>query len=735
MALAPATGSAALATRYNSKPVALTISGGVSLGSYEAGVNWALVRVLRETNAKLEAVTGASAGNINTVLTAYSWCGLDSKVQKPEESLFWNAWIPVDIDNLAPREFETGYADGDGVFSRSAFDSALDYVKKVSKTVAPADCSLRLGITLSKREAGLVTIDAGTKNLKIPAMRYVVPFKAAASAGQQLKFLSPAEAEINAWTIEELGLHLLPGPPGAEFTLEEPLLDYVQAASAFPYAFGSMNLKYWERRSECSTAPPKYVSDSGVFLDGGVFDNVPVGLALRLLAGGQSTQEGSFVIYIDPDQRRNGTPRSVEEQVAPLAGVDSTRAFLASAVGSARKQELQTVARYDLSKQELKNVEFRLTGRTTNVFGEYYAAFGAFTDRRFREMDFYLGIFDGMTSAAEWDCELKAPPLNTCVVDAVMDMRDQLALASQSPLATYVVDRLLVSTYPTEASVRGVSPTLPDAPAQKGGIKPMEVKLMMDVFTASEQDSFTGLLSALNKASEKAEVEWNSPIIDDAAGFAATYVNRILLRALTLERSNQDRTSIRVLAAASLITRSMIPQRDFEWDPSTIPDGHGRENYLTLGTGIAHALPYYLGFEFMPKGEFGFRAQWRPTWAPGSRVRLMAPVDASWMGSSNGFRLGLGVGTKILLHNGAGFSMDLAGGVGVWQRGLASSSENFPQSVWDAGDVSLQGGLTIFESLRVGYSFHTGPRLHSVSLGLIDFNGIAYWLTRVASGN
>ena len=66
---------------------ALTISGGVSLGSYEAGLNWAVVRFLRlrerefndprallpSRRPNLVAVTGASAGSINALLAAVLW--------------------------------------------------------------------------------------------------------------------------------------------------------------------------------------------------------------------------------------------------------------------------------------------------------------------------------------------------------------------------------------------------------------------------------------------------------------------------------------------------------------------------------------------------------------------------------------------------------------------------------------------------------------------------------------
>ena len=61
---------------------ALTLSGGVSLGSYEAGLNWALVRVFRadmgdmllRRRPRLVGVTGASAGSINALLVAALYC-------------------------------------------------------------------------------------------------------------------------------------------------------------------------------------------------------------------------------------------------------------------------------------------------------------------------------------------------------------------------------------------------------------------------------------------------------------------------------------------------------------------------------------------------------------------------------------------------------------------------------------------------------------------------------------
>ncbi|MBM7113473.1 patatin-like phospholipase family protein [Archangium primigenium] len=725
--LSPRPGLAEYKTNYADRPVALTISGGVSLGSYEAGVNWALVRVLREANAELVTVTGASAGNINTLLTAYSWCGVDPQFQTPEQSLFWKSWIPVGLDKLMPRnQFESGYADkNEGLFTRTAFQESLAHLAAISSLQAQQDCALRLGITLSKRDPGTLVIPAGKKDLDIPAMRYVVPFKAAAAKGQQLKFSAPTVDEIEAWNIKNLGLHLIPGEPGVEFPLDPQLRDYVLAASAFPYAFGSLWLSYW--------APSKngggYASDTGVFLDGGVFDNIPVGLSLQLLTEGATTAPApgtrqGLIFDIDPDQRRQSFPPASTPGNVPLAGIASVTAFLDGAVSSARKYELQTLERYGL-----RNAELRLTDRTTNVFGEYYFAFGAFTEQRFREMDFYLGLFDGLMSAAEWSCETVTAPLEQCVVGEVLAMKQQLQLASRSPISAYVVDRLLTWLYPAESGRRKVTPD-PSGIGPQGDLTAPEVEVMLDVLTTREYGSFAELLDALRTTGSDKGVEWDAPVIAHPHGFFAEYSNRALTRALTIERANGTAGVIRPLAFANLVARSMAPQLEFEWDPSTIPDG--RDGFATPAATVGHLLPYYLGFEFFPSGEFGFRAQWRPTVPLSSRWRLTFPVEAAWLGVSHGSRVGAGLGAKLMLASSVGMSADVAVGGGLWGRELVDRVRADSTTLWV--DPSLQAGLTLFESFRVGYTYHPGPQLHGISLGLNDFNGIAYWLGRTVVG-
>src|SRR5215469_2523486 len=84
---------------------ALTLSGGVSLGSYEAGLNWALVRVFRaemhemllRRQPRLVGVTGASAGSINALLAAALYCETDEAAARAsiDGTPLRSAWLHV----------------------------------------------------------------------------------------------------------------------------------------------------------------------------------------------------------------------------------------------------------------------------------------------------------------------------------------------------------------------------------------------------------------------------------------------------------------------------------------------------------------------------------------------------------------------------------------------------------------------------------------------------------------
>ena len=88
----------------------MVISGGVSLGAYESGYNWAMIKMLSKIrdNSKLakpelHAVAGASAGSINALMTAMYWCQKEDVPLRNsvEDNLFYETWGKLGIEDLA----------------------------------------------------------------------------------------------------------------------------------------------------------------------------------------------------------------------------------------------------------------------------------------------------------------------------------------------------------------------------------------------------------------------------------------------------------------------------------------------------------------------------------------------------------------------------------------------------------------------------------------------------------
>ncbi|HLL53689.1 MAG TPA: hypothetical protein VK447_09095, partial [Myxococcaceae bacterium] len=173
--------------------VAVTISGGISLGSYEAGYNWALVRYIKSRGAAgrkpndpaplaLVGVTGASAGSINTMLTAVAYCQTAAvdRAESPFDNIFYKAWVPVGLHVLLPAD-ATRYEDADAVLSRKAFEQAeRALTEAVSKkgNYVPGSCTLPVGMTVTRREP----IELKGSGLQAPVDRFSIALEARTSA-------------------------------------------------------------------------------------------------------------------------------------------------------------------------------------------------------------------------------------------------------------------------------------------------------------------------------------------------------------------------------------------------------------------------------------------------------------------------------------------------------------------------------------------------------------------------
>src|ERR1041384_2992655 len=93
------------------KRLAITISGAVSLGSYEAGVLYEIIHAIGQHNTdpatqegeriEIDVLTGASAGGMTATIAAQKLAFEASAVAGPYDNAFYRPWVAdVSLDGL-----------------------------------------------------------------------------------------------------------------------------------------------------------------------------------------------------------------------------------------------------------------------------------------------------------------------------------------------------------------------------------------------------------------------------------------------------------------------------------------------------------------------------------------------------------------------------------------------------------------------------------------------------------
>ena len=386
------------------QPYAITISGGVSLGAYEAGLNWSVLELLRSAQdhtADLEGVTGASAGSINSLLTAIRWCQANDSKNKfgVDDNLFSDAWRDIGFDELMPENPEE-YAVADDPRTYGA-DLLMSRKKAFAKILAQVKdlltagrgfrkCDLRLGMTVTSRDPKSLVVS----DLHVANQRYVIPLRVR-SDGTSIEFY--VDTRVQDSTRKELLGNLLflapdhviadpDDPKRRRFVVDPPkVLRAALASSAFPGAFGPIELTHCvglEPRGKGETAKQRYqrACSGGVvsrsskcdalgdalgmpetavqctqrFIDGGVFDNVPLGLAMAQLESDLKPDEARRplrYIYMYYNNRRGvparGPGKPKPDRGAAQGPLGDTLTAIGGIVSTAEDYELHNVLRYN----------------------------------------------------------------------------------------------------------------------------------------------------------------------------------------------------------------------------------------------------------------------------------------------------------------------------------------------------------------------------------------------------
>lgn len=420
----PASPDDAGAPRADTVSALLTISGGISLGSYQAGVNWGLVEVMKLTSRdavraanwglphyELKAMAGASAGNINGFLTAIEWCRTRDPIA-PEHSLFWKIWVRTGFDQLfALERYDQTDAPSEALLSRRYFDVVLFDTIRTSMSVLPAagsppNCRVPVGVTVTRIRPQPISV---SNELVAETQRYASVVVVSREPSDNLQFLPPSEIA----STRKLGA-LLFLPPRPDGTIGiDTVFSVVQASSAFPGAFAPVRLEYVDTTAAgCSRQPNRPCTRRALFSDGGVFDNNPIDLAAGLYneffwRNDAEADTNAIMIFIDPDALRGrlSETRQVEVQPPATGGIAALVDLFTGAIPAARQYELQSFGRLlERAPEVFDQRNIKVTRRAFPIVGEQLGAFAAFLGKPFREYDFYVGIYDALSFFAEQAC-------------------------------------------------------------------------------------------------------------------------------------------------------------------------------------------------------------------------------------------------------------------------------------------------------------------------------------------
>ena len=344
--------------------LALTISGGVSLGSYEAGLTWAIVRYLRASDrgTDLAAVTGASAGAVNALMAAAMWCEerMETRDEHPDTNLFHDLWAPVGLEDLLPDD-PSAFTATDGVFTAAPLERAFQRLREeVFESNAlrfKPGCAVSVGLTVTRDRPEERTI-AG---LPARRQRFVIPWRFEVDQAGQARIVSaPLTSDRDSGDVQLL----LGERRGLSGIGALQVTQAALASGAVPFAFRPRQL------CDCSLrCPEEEVVRDGVcegpdvgqsitslsceaiqpagsrqlckrnYIDGGIFDNAPIGLAVDLAeaSGGLALPFApTAYLFVDPDHRRLSP---IVDRPA-RTGLTAPAELIANLIGTARATEL-----------------------------------------------------------------------------------------------------------------------------------------------------------------------------------------------------------------------------------------------------------------------------------------------------------------------------------------------------------------------------------------------------------
>jgi predicted acylesterase/phospholipase RssA len=381
------------------RSVALVISGGASLGVYEAGYLYALGEVLKRQGDTLRVATGASAGSGNALLAALSSCTPANDF--PTRDLGYRFWLAQSFDSLYQADSSTAVS---AFIATPGLADLRRLLREVWQRRLPVSCDVSVGIAVTR----LIPLDVAlTDRLTVPRQLLYFTIRIRGRGDSLPPVITNTVDPASRAPRLLLPLAPDPGADNASSQNRDRLLQVIAASGAFPFAFPPVTLGYCiypaVDPAACRATADTSADTLGttrrihhdLFIDGGVFDNIPLGLASTLSRSHPQTR----FFYIDPDLRAYpvAAPRA---SGSPSDALGQALVIADGFVGQARKTELFALLEGRSAVLDTSRL-FIASNRFPQASGFLHNFFGLF-EREFRRFDFYLGMYDALGDVASW---------------------------------------------------------------------------------------------------------------------------------------------------------------------------------------------------------------------------------------------------------------------------------------------------------------------------------------------
>ncbi|QDP01620.1 patatin-like phospholipase family protein [Thalassotalea sp. PS06] len=434
----------------------VAVKGGVSLGSYESGLNWYLVEHINsQPNETLVSFSGASAGSINSVLSAIKICSNIN--EELHSNLLRSSWN-IDISNLNRRNNEGSLFNRESIFLKVVEDlskyildpSEFDISRSQLSRQYPDDLAVNPDSDEGDGDCSIITTMSVTlmypyqekiKNSDQTTgyQRFVIPVKVITVNGKiafKNVYLNQFEAALPE-LLPDYFISLPETPSG--FINPDIVFEALKASSSFPVAFAPVELPFCiSKKLDNQTCTSDYATTS-LFSDGGLFDNAPIGVSVDIhemyLGQKQSADikpplvAQRRIIFIHPDNLRNEHPMTEEAfsmsstgniQQPDRVGLWDYLLYLGNSFDTA------TSANYRKTLEKIHGDEdkyhFRISSRYHNLLADFHAHFGAFYSAHFRVHDYLTGVYDGAYMMSAYACEnLSGDNNQACIQQQMID--------------------------------------------------------------------------------------------------------------------------------------------------------------------------------------------------------------------------------------------------------------------------------------------------------------------------